>query len=234
MRTFSRLKALCSFPDSLPEKPSKRRDDAAALGSLLHKAVEVWVHTGEAGHFDGLPEPVRGWARLMRERWTPPAGCETEVALGLADLPLPKHVNVLEDPPDSHKYRAIDGRTPVLTAGRADLIWTEDALVRVADIKTGQFYLGDPARLRQVLAQGFAAWERDGKCEGFVPGVYYARTGCFDWAQAPLLEGTTAWREAWRWVLEAARRDTLPVPGGHCLSCWDRKFCPQNPVVETP
>jgi hypothetical protein len=104
-------------------------------------------------------------------------------------------------------------------------------LVRVADIKTGQFYLGDPGRLRQVLAQGFAAWERAGDCQGFIPGIYYARTGHFDWGQ-PIVEGTTAWAEAWRVVLEAAKRDTEPHAGAHCLGCWDKKACPSNPVVE--
>jgi hypothetical protein len=126
MRTFSKLKAFCSFPDTIPEKPSKRRDDAAAIGTLFHKAIEVWAVTGDASHFENLDEPVRGWALAMRERWTPPAGIETEVALGLADLPVPRFVEVRETEPGSHEYVPADGKSPLLTAGRADLVWTEE------------------------------------------------------------------------------------------------------------
>lgn len=239
MRTFSKLKAFCSFPDTIPEKPSKRRDDAAAIGALHHKGTEVWVTTGDTSHFEGLPEPVRGWLKLMAQRWTPPEGCETEVALGLEHHPEPRFVDVTETEPDSHVYVAKDGKTPVLTAGRADLLWDQRlSVLSVADIKTGQFYLGDPARLRQVLAQGFAAWSRagggwaaSGKPMGFRPGIYYARTGHFDWGDS-LTAGTTAWDEAWRYVLDAAMRDTDPHPGAHCLGCWDKKACPANPVLE--
>jgi hypothetical protein len=231
MRTFSKLKAFCSFPDTIPEKPSKRRDDAAAIGNLLHKAVEVWVATGDTAHFAGLPEPVRGWAEIMRQRWTPPENCETEIPLGLVDLPTPKFTAVRETAPGSHEYVPLDAGTKLLTAGRADLVWEDDEeCVRVCDIKTGQFYLGDPARLRQVLAQGFAAASLYG-AGAFRPGVYYARTGHFDWGQ-PVLIGEPSGDEAWRYVLDAAMRDTEPHPGAHCLGCWDKKACPANPVVE--
>jgi hypothetical protein len=227
MRTFSKLKAFCSFPDTIPEKPSKRRDDAAAIGNLLHKAVEVWVATGDTSHFAGLPEPVRGWAELMRQRWTPPEGCETEVALGLADLPFPHYMAVRETEPHVYVPELEDER--LLTAGRADLIWEDEReIIRVCDIKTGQFYLGDPSRLRQVLAQGFAAADRSG-APAFIPGVYYARTGHFDWGQPVRAEPDT---EEWRYVLDAAMRDTQPRPGAHCLGCWDKKACPAKPVVE--
>lgn len=105
-------------------------------------------------------------------------------------------------------------------------------VVKVADIKSGQFYLGDPGKLRQLLGQGFACWARAREqgldVQGFVPGVYYARLGMFDWGQ-PIIEGTTAWAEAWRWVMEAARRDREPHPGPWCLGCWDKKDCAKNP-----
>lgn len=231
MRSFSRLKAFCSFPDRIPEKPSKRRDDAAAIGNLLHKAVEVWTATGDSSHFEALPEPVRGWAMRMKSVWTPPEGCETEMAMGLEDFPEPRFVEVLE--PQPHEYTPADGKTPLLTAGRADLVWVgagDPVLARVCDVKSGQFYLGDPGKLRQVLAQGFAATDKL-RTDGFIPGIYYARTGHFDWGH-PIVKGTAAWDEAWRVVLEAAKRDTDPHPGAHCLGCWDKKACPSNPVVE--
>lgn len=232
MRSFSRLKAFCSFPDTIEEKPSKRRDAAAAIGTTFHKYIEMWVTSvrdGTVFHCDGAVEPVKGWITMMRQRWTPPAGLMTEVALGLADLPEPEFVAVNE--PEPHVYVAKDGKTPLLTAGRADLIWEDDdEAVRVCDIKTGQFYLGDPGKLRQVLAQGFAAASLHG-AGAFRPGIYYARTGHFDWGQ-PVTKGSAAWAEAWRVVLEAAKRDTDPHPGAHCLGCWDKKSCPSNPVVE--
>lgn len=231
MRSFSKLRAFCSFPDVIGDKPSKRRDDAAAIGTTFHKYIEMWVRSvreGKVFHCDGAVEPVKGWITMMRQRWTPPAGLITEVAMGLEDLPSPRYVDVLE--PKPHEYVPADGKTPLLTAGRADLVWLGDgdpALARVCDIKTGQFYLGDPGSLRQVLAQGFASVSKLDTA-GFIPGIYYARTGLFDWGR-PVVKGTAAWDEAWRVVLEAAKRDTEPHPGAHCLGCWDKKACASYP-----
>lgn len=234
MRTFSKLRALCAFPETL-DKPSKRRDDAAALGKLFHKAIEVWAHTDDTSHFEALPEPARGWALRMKQRWTPPEGLEVELAVGLADLPYPEYVPVKEDPPDSHEYSAIDGKTPLLTAGRADLVWVAEGIVHVADIKTGQFYLGDPSKLRQLQAQGLACLLRETLNQPGLHsvkiGVYYARLGMFDWAPT-LAAGTAEWNAAWLDVLNAAKLPATPRPGAHCLGCWDKKACPANPEAE--
>lgn len=239
MRTFSKLKAFCSFPETLPDKPSKRRDDAAALGTLFHSYIEEWVQSGRDGwqfSCEDAPEPVATWIRRMRQKWTPPPGVETEVCLGLEDLPFPQHVPVVEEPPRSHKYVAVDGRTPVLTAGRSDLQWVEESILNVADIKTGQFYLGPPARLRQLQAQGFAAFSRafgiaPPEGAGFRVGIYYARTGYFDWSDI-IRPGTPEWDQAWRECLDAAKRDQEPHPGAHCLSCYDKAACQANPERE--
>lgn len=105
-------------------------------------------------------------------------------------------------------------------------------VVRVADIKSGATYLGDPTRLRQVLGQGFACWSRarskGDMVDGFVPGIYYARTGLFDWGK-PIIHGTPAWDEAWEMVVESARRDQKPYPGAWCLGCYDKEDCRSYP-----
>jgi hypothetical protein len=233
-RSFSSLKAFCSAPEGFPQRPHPRRDAAAAAGTRYHAAVELWARTGSSAHFDTMEEPLRSWLLRMREAWAPPEDLEVEVCLGLEDLPYPKYVPAVERPEGSHEYHAQDGKTPLLTAGRADLVWREDetSIVRVADIKTGSSYLGDPGKLRQVLAQGFAALSRNPHADAFVPGVYYARTGQFDWGQ-PLEAATPEYQEAWRWVLDAAKRDATPRPGPHCLSCWEKKQCPANPEIAT-
>lgn len=126
-RSFSALKAFCSHPETFTRKPKKRRDDAAALGTEFHLYIQRWVESIAAGkpfHCDGAKEPVRGWIRRMRQTWTPPPGLEAELAVGLEDLPGPKFVEVLE--PKPHEYEPADGKTPLLTAGRADLVWVEE------------------------------------------------------------------------------------------------------------
>lgn len=234
MRSFSALRAFCSHMESFPEKPHPRRDAAAALGTRYHEAVELWARTGGSAHFDSYEEPLRSWLLRMREVWTPPEDLETELALGLEDLPFPRYVPVKETEP--HVYVPKDGKTPLLTAGRADLLWVgADGVARVADIKTGQFYLGDPAKVRQILAQGFAAASM-ADAVGFIPGVYYARTGHFDWGHEQVIRVSGedfAMSEPWRMVLEASKRDTAPHAGPHCLGCWERKQCNASPVIES-
>jgi hypothetical protein len=237
MRSFSKLKAFCSYPETIPQKPSKRRDDAAEIGTMFHKYIEEWAKATAAGtpfHCDGAPEPVRTWIRRMRGSWTPPAGLETELPLGLEDLPFPQYVEVTE--PEPHVYVPVDANAKLLTGGRADLVWVADRVLHVPDIKTGQFYLGPPARLRQLQAQGFSAFSRQnlrapGSVDAFKVGIYYARTGHFDWSD-PVGPGTEEWAVMWRECLEAAKRDQKPRPGPHCLSCWDRKECPSNPEAQ--
>lgn len=87
MRTMSKLRALCAHPDQL-QRPSSRRDAAAADGKLFHAWVEAWrrcAAIGEPVSTDQLYQPLRGWADRMREVWTPPDDLEVEVALGLAE-----------------------------------------------------------------------------------------------------------------------------------------------------
>jgi hypothetical protein len=234
VRTFSKLRALCAYPDVI-DKPSARRDDAAALGTSFHAYVEAWIKAlrdGKPWHIDGAPEPIAGWLRRMREVWTPPKGIETEIALGLQDLPEPNYVPVVEIEP--HVYvpadESIRGSVRLLTAGRADLVNLAGELVEVDDIKTGSFYLGDPQLLRQLLAQGIAATMRAGAA-GFIPGIYYARLGIFDRGDGePILRNSHEWDQAWAWVVESARMPAEPMPGAWCLSCWSKNDCVAYPA----
>jgi hypothetical protein len=255
MRTFSQLRAFCSHPELL-RKPSKRRDDAAALGTMFHKYVEAWrlcIAEGKPWHVDGAPEPVAGWLKRMREVWTPPPNAEVEVAMGLAPTlgGEPDYVPVDEVAPhvyvpSSMQIRPSDwaeasekqrqdllASCGLLTAGRADLIAPlGDGILSVDDLKSGKFYLGPPNRLRQLLAQGIAATLR-ADARGFVPGIYYARLGMWDRGdEAPIFRGTPEWDEAWHAVRDSALMPSTPKPGPYCLDCWDAKACVANPAVE--
>ncbi len=237
MRTFSKLRALCAYPDVI-DRPSARRDEAAVHGIAFHTYVERWAEAVAAGlpipwEMDQLASPlVRGWLERMRAIWTPPAGLEMELAMGLADEALPRYVPVTETEP--HVYVPVVSTTKVLTAGRADMIVPvslgDAHVLMVDDIKTGQFYLGDPKLLRQLLAQGIAATLRAGAA-GFIPGIYYARLGIFDRGDGHAIwRGTDEWEQAWEFVASAARLPAEPRPGAWCLSCWSKADCPANPA----
>lgn len=231
IRTFSKLRAFCAHPETI-DRPSARRDAAAALGTQFHEYIQEWSHyvrEGLSWGLEGVSEPVLGWIRRMQQVWAPPPGLRVEVAMGLADLAYPEFVPVDETGP--HVYVAKDGETPLLTAGRADLVWPVTAdggeYLRVCDIKTGQSYLGEPARIRQVLGQGFAAADR-WAVPAFQPGIYYARLGLFDWG--PLIElGSELAAAAWADVVQAAKMSSDPNPGAWCMGCWEKNECSAFP-----
>lgn len=233
MRTMSKLRAFCAHPETI-DRPSARRDAAAGLGTTCHEYIDQWRACLSAGRpwlIDGAPEPVRTWLGKLREVFEPPPGWQTEVAMGLADLPYPEFVPVRETAPGSHVYEPEDGATPLLTAGRADMLWPVDGddgtYVRVCDIKSGQSYLGEPGRIRQVLAQGFAAARR-WRTSAFQPGIYYARLGVFDWGPVIALDGELG-RATWDDVVDAAKLPSDPRPGAWCMNCWEKKECSAYP-----
>lgn len=223
MRSFSKLRAFCSHPETLPDRPSKARDEAAALGTLFHKAVELRVLSGRWPCPTDFPDPVCGWVERMTNVWEVPDDLETEVACGLADEPI-RHVVVREREP--HVYESVDG-SPLLTAGRADLVWEQNGILNVCDIKTGQSYLGSPNDIPQLQAQCLALSLRESS-KPVVPIVYYARLGMFDrghvWG-ADMMERERLVRR----VREAAKRGTEPNPGVHCLGCWSKRDCRAYP-----
>jgi hypothetical protein len=230
VRTFSGLTqaSTCAHPEVLDFQfaPNPRRTEAAATGEQFHLAAAEWIAAHQKGEtfFDsGYAPVVRRWLQRLRGVWTPPEGCEVEVALGLEDVGgEPRHVNVHETSP--HVYVPILPGHSLLTAGRADVIYHEhddrpDTLVcRVGDWKTSRDHLGPPERIVQLLAAGIAACLRGGFV-AFVPAIYYVRAASWDVGRPVYLDSPDGDR-AWDTVRQAALRGTDSAPGHHCIGCW--------------
>lgn len=223
MRTFSALTqaAVCGYPEQLDFEyaPNPRRMEAAATGEEFHSACQAWIAAHQKGEplFDsGYSPVVRRWLNRLRGAWTPPAGIEVEVPLGLEEVAgEPRFVNVREVEP--HVYVPILPGHTLLTAGRADWVWSPptDPVTYVVDVKTNRDRIGDPGRVPQLLAAGFGAALRSG-AQGFRVGVYYARAAAFEWST-----DITVWDlDLWKVVADAARRGTEPNPGAACMGCW--------------
>lgn len=225
MRSFSALQAHCSHAEELEviHPPSRRLREAGDHGTAFHGAACEWIEATVKGapFFDGGYTPkVRRQLNRLRGVWTPPKGIETELAVGLEEVAgEPRFVNVRETAKDSHIYVPVLPGHNLLCAGRADWVWDEPGeplLVNVVDVKSGKFWLGDPDRHVQILAQGFACALRCGAV-GFRPGIYYPLAGAFYWERPVSVLDTDAWRR----VREAALRDSGPKPGAWCMGCWE-------------
>jgi hypothetical protein len=223
-RSFSSLNKHCAHAGLLKAIPRKNyaRDKAADKGNVFHKATELWVK-GENPFDAGLTGETYQWFQRLRDIWSPPAGCMAEVAIGLDALGVAHEV----DEPEPHCYVSRSG-VELVTAGRLDLRWWEGHGLYVVDIKTGQSYLGDPWDVPQLVAQAVAATALARQDSGVLAlssvrlGVYYARLGVFDFAPARSAESVSKLFPA---VAEWGLMDTTPRPGGHCLSCWEKKNC---------
>lgn len=237
MRTMSRLRAFCHYPEQIEKPFSKKRDEAAASGTLLHKYAEEWIRAtldGRVFHCDGAPEPVATWLRRLRATWKPPKGIEVEIPMGLVEgkTGLPEYVAVEERPPGSHQYVRTDGKAePLVTAGRTDWVWwdDDDVALQVIDVKSGSVYLGPPDQIRQLQAQGLAAACR-AEVGAFRIGVYYARLGLFDMSERIEVTGPVGTR-MWDDVRRAATMDSEPHSGPWCLGCYSKRDCVSNPEI---
>lgn len=230
MRTFSALREKCSYPEliDLAVPMSKSRQSACDVGTEFHAAVESWVK--------GTPMPAltskdaRAWLAKMEKVWTPPLGCESEVALGLTTMDQAVPV----DEPEPHIYVPRDPLVSLVTAGRLDLRWEEEmgSIRVVVDVKTGRTYLGDPWTIPQLVAQAVTAALADRELmDGAFQvklGVYYARLGLFDWGEtrsrAELIDNELPAVRRW------ATQDPSPKPGAWCLSCYSRANCEKDPA----
>ncbi len=232
----SALRRHCGHPRQISrEQPKSARVQAAAdLGTAFHAAVAKWAETG------ALPPPdacggdeVRGWLELLAMQWSPPPRAMLEHAMGLS--PSGRYVDVVEDPPDSHQYVAVDhdaeGPYPLLTAGRADVVWRDGGMepgevlrdiATVLDFKTGRYAVEAPATNLQLAALGFAAADMFGSGHMRL-GIYYARDGVFEWSDVIELDGDHA-AALWADVEDAALLDETPRPGEHCGPCWERRM----------
>lgn len=223
----------CGLQRKLNRERKRTPDQQRAmdLGTLFHSLVkgvtmedaEVFARAHGLDDFD-LRTAVE-WDNYMRATWRRPAGLEHEVALGLSTKGV--HVPVVEVRP--HVYEPDPARPAhaavheLLTAGRADLVWSEGDVCHVADLKTGRHHVGDPGTRLQNLVLGFAAADRAG-LPAMRLGVYYARDGVWEWSSVIELDGREAAR-LFDEVVDSARLDETPRPGLWCGSCWERRGC---------
>jgi hypothetical protein len=231
VRTFSALRAECSYPEliDLAVPKTARRQQALDAGTEFHGAVESWVKGERQAMLES--KDARAWLARMERVWSPPSGCRAEVALGLDVAGKAYEV----DEPEPHVYVPRAPGIHLVTAGRLDLLWDdsdEDGVtLHVVDVKTGRTYLGDPWDVPQLVAQAVAAASlRDQRADSprwLRLGVYYARLGLFDYGvgRVDLEDVLGRFDDVKRWATQGSD----PRPGGWCLGCWSRANCDRNP-----
>jgi hypothetical protein len=209
--------------------PSASQQASMDRGTVFHQAVEQWARTRELPVLPDLE--MQGWLDLLAAEWAPPVDGEFEVAWGAPSTGDPfirqyvtavwcAYVEVHE--PEPHVYVARDGG-PLLTAGRADVAWWYDGHLRVVDWKTGKWPTTPAVDNLQVNAAGIALALKRGLLS-YVPGVYYARDGFWDWGE-PVVFGTPAFERILGEIRAAALLDETPRPGAHCGKCWEKRGC---------
>lgn len=215
--TASALTRHCGYARRLRRErtPSDNSQVAIDRGVAFHAAVEKML--AERAVPTVADAEMQGWLDLLASQWMPMSG-SCEVPWGLS--PDGKYVPVRE--PEPHVYVALDG-SPLLTAGRADVIWWEDG-VRIGDWKTGKWPTTPAVDNLQINAAGIALAQRFEE-RSYRPAIYYARDGHWDWAPWVVF-GTPAFDRIWSDVRAAALLDETPRPGQWCSGCWERKGCP--------
>ena len=215
----SSLKRFCAHPNVLKREPLPHQQEAIDKGIAFHAAIEDWVRTGVLAPHADLE--IDGWLQLLASQWSPPAGMRCEVAWGLS--PSGEHVMVAE--PRPHVYTALDGQQ-LLTAGRADACWypySGDRILSAVDWKAGAWAVAPAHENLQANAAGIALAKRFG-ARAYVPGIYYARDGFWDWGE-PVELGSLEHAQRFADVSYAALLPETPRPGYHCGGCWSRRDC---------
>lgn len=218
----SKLNPNCGYANvlSATRPRSAANKQACNLGTAFHRLAEGWIKGQELPVL--MTDEMHLWITTLRSRWVPPPSVRTEVLWGLTDGG--NYVHVEETAP--HVYASPTG-VPVLTAGRADVCWVDQATDTLIclDWKTGR-YPSPPAEFNlQVNAAGLALARRF-FCSAYIPGIYYVRGGDWDMGEAVPLGSPTA-AERFAAVKHAAELDETPRPGEWCGGCWERKLCPQ-------
>lgn len=229
--TASGLMRNCGHPRLLGKRRIRTASQLKALdrGNLFQDACWPFVLGKTAAPVPVNDSMVNKWAETFRQVWVHRPGVLVELPLGLS--PVGRHVEVLE--PRPHEYEAADGFSLLLTAGRADIAWTErhgDLLIAVIlDVKTGRFAPERPASNPQIWSLGLSFADRVG-AQALRVGLYYARTGAFDWYPgADEFVRLDSEEAAQRWddVTNLAMLDEEPRPGPWCDSCWEKNHCPE-------
>lgn len=215
----------CGYQRTLrrTRKPTPGQQVAMGRGNVFHAGVEMWARDRVMPALTDLE--IQGWLDLLAADWQPPVDGEYEVAWGLRaelrDGVPPAYVEV--DEPEPHVYVARDGG-PLLTAGRADVAWTGgDGILRVPDWKTGKWATTEARLNLQANAAGIALALKRG-LTSYIPGIYYARDGFWDWGEVVVF-GTAAFERIWGEIRSAALLDETPRPGAWCGRCWERRGC---------
>jgi len=212
----SALKRHCAYPNLLRKEPTDNQRIAMDRGTEFHAAIEKWQHDGCVPDLEDLE--IQGWVDLLCQQWSP-IGARLEVAWGLGMDGT--HVMVAE--PRPHVYEALSGGAPLLTAGRADAVWIDlDDTLWVVDWKTGKWPVDEASVNLQVNAAGLALARRWG-ARRYVPGIYYARDGHFDWGD-PIELGSDVAGEVFADVVASATLPPKAIPGDHCASCWEKRM----------
>ena len=210
----SALKRHCAWPNLIKQAPTADQQRAMDRGTEFHAAIERWQAEGRIPVLDDLE--IQGWIDLLAQQWDP-RGKRLEVAWGLGMDG--SHVMVAE--PQPHVYEPMSGAPP-LTAGRADAVWIDTQNVLwVVDWKTGVWPVEPPATNLQANSAGLALARRWGASR-YVPGIYYARDGVFEWGD-PIEMSSDAAAEAFAMVKHAAELPPKAIPGDHCATCWEKR-----------
>jgi hypothetical protein len=211
----SALKRHCAYPNLLRKEPTDNQRIAMDRGTEFHAAIEKWQHDGCVPDLEDLE--IQGWVDLLCQQWSP-VGARLEVAWGLGMDG--SHIMVAE--PRPHVYEPMSGGAPLLTAGRADAAWIDlDNTLWCPDWKTGVWPV-DPAGVNlQANAAGLALARR-WSASRYVPGIYYARDGRFDWGEPVELAGDGA-AQMFAEIKSAAELPPKAIPGDHCADCWERR-----------
>jgi len=211
----SALKRHCAYPNLLKTEPTADQQRAMDRGTEFHAAIERWKAKEQIPVLADLE--IQGWIDVLAQQWDP-LGKRLEVAWGLGMDG--SHIMVAE--PRPHVYEPMSGGAPLLTAGRADAVWIDagDTLWCV-DWKTGVWPVENAATNLQANSAGIALARRWNAAR-YVPGIYYARDGIFEWGD-PIDLGSDAAAEAFAAVKHAAELPPEPRPGDHCATCWEKR-----------
>lgn len=216
-----------------------KTEAAAVEGTDFGLMVQLWLEC-RYGELVALEARLGGaesvhWFQNMIASWRPPVGVECEVPLGL--LSDGRYIAV--DEPEPHSYVARVSPhlgAHLLTAGRADLVWTRtcdpggvyegpvELEVCVGDLKRSAWRYGSPEQHPQLMALGLAAASYHA-ARFLRLGLYDARDAVWEWSDRidVYKEGAAMLEE----VRGMATMTDEPRPGEWCQGCYERTRCPE-------
>lgn len=119
-----------------------------------------------------------------------------------------------------------------LTAGTCDFYWFIDGVLYVADLKKSEWTEPDGPRSLQILCYALALMAKHeaagDEVRGFVPGIWHAQEGTWEWGDFVSADLFSEERDvAWSAVRAAAMHTEGDyATGPHCRRCYSRTKCP--------